>query len=508
MNLKNGVYNKKKPYKKSSYNMKSIIITFKSIKGKDCLLSSSLHRQINVANENILSLRSLLSRELNRNDLGKEVGSINYVSGSNFFFIRTKALQMFSFLPILNSESTESIMPQSFVNHNLKAGDIILSKDSNIGETVILDKDYPNYMLSGALYKLPLNDFDKFYILAFIKHRYFREQLNRLVPKGATLRHAGTKFLDCNIPFPVNNKEAVVNHISNVTKKIVEIEVEIKKRDREINDIIETELVKNQKSNSSYIFSHATYSQLSIRKRLDTGVYSNTFKLITHLLTNYKLGVFYIDAANLRSGSTPKIRDISSYSEGSTRWITPTNCSDWGFIQTHEKIVTPTKNNLSEDAVLLINRTSRGGKGEYVGIATFYDYNTYGKGHHNQGIYRITGYNKELLVFITTFMNTKMMRKYCSALSVGSKMKEIKSEQFLSIPIPVFEQKVLSQVYNLFYTENFDRNIDNILSLQSNNVGLFHLSIAKDILTKYLNSVLDMIIDNIDFNVINNKIIR
>ncbi len=488
--------------------MKSIITTFKSIKGKDCLLSSSLHKQINVANENYLPLRSLLSRELNRNDLGKEVGSINYVSGSNFFFTKTKALQAYSFLPVLNSESTESIMPQAFVDHNLKAGDIILSKDSNIGETVILDKDYPNYMLSGALYKLPLNESDKFYILAFIKHRYYREQLNRLVPKGATLRHAGTKFLDCNIPFPVNNKEAIVNFVSNITKKIVEIEIEIKKRDSEINDTIETELNKNQHTSTIYNFSHATYSKLTIGKRLDTGVYSDTFQRITHLLTNYKGGVFYVDADKLRSGSTPKIRDISNYSEGCLRWITPTNCSDWGFIQTHEKISTPTMNNLNEDAVLLINRTSRGGKGEYVGIGTFYDYNTYGDGHHNQGIYRITGYSKEFLVFITTFMNTKMMRKYCSALSVGSKMKEIKSEQFLSIPIPVLDSKVLKRVYKLFYTENFDRSIENILSLQTHNVGLFHLSVAESILTQYLNSVLDMIIDNIDFNIVNNRIIK
>ena len=488
--------------------MKSIITTFKSIKGKDCLLSSSLYKQINVANENYFPLRSLLSRELSRNDLGKEVGSINYVSGSNFFFTKTKALQAYSFLPVLNSESTESIMPQAFVDHNLKAGDIILSKDSNIGETVILDKDYPNYMLSGALYKLPLNESDKFYILAFIKHRYYREQLNRLVPKGATLRHAGTKFLDCNIPFPVNNKEAIVNFVSNITKKIVEIEIEIKKRDSEINDTIESELNKNQHTSTIYNFSHVTYSKLTIGKRLDTGVYSDTFQRITHLLTNYKGGVFYVDADKLRSGSTPKIRDISNYSEGCLRWITPTNCSDWGVIQTHEKISTPTKNNLNEDAVLLINRTSRGGKGEYVGIGTFYDYNTYGNGHHNQGIYRITGYSKELLVFITTFMNTKMMRKYCSALSVGSKMKEIKSEQFLSIPIPVLDSKVLKRVYKLFYTENFDRSIENILSLHTHNVGLFHLSVAESILTQYLNSVLDMIIDNIDFNIVNNRIIK
>ena len=52
--------------------MKSIITTFKSIKGKNCLLSSSLHKQIDVVNKNHLPLRSLLARELNRNDLGKE----------------------------------------------------------------------------------------------------------------------------------------------------------------------------------------------------------------------------------------------------------------------------------------------------------------------------------------------------------------------------------------------------------------------------------------------------
>lgn len=308
--------------------MKSIITTFKSIKERNCLLSSSLHKQIDVANNNHLPLRNLLYRELNRNDLGKEVGSINYINGSNFFFIKTKALQTFSFLPILNPESTESIMPQSFVDHNLKAGDVILSKDSNIGETIILDQDYPNYMLSGALYKLPLNDSDKFYILSFIKHRYFREQLNRLVPKGATLRHAGTKFLDCNIPFPANNRDAIVDYVSYATRKIVNIEIEIRKRNSQINDIIETEIVKNQKHNNNYICSHTTYKQLSTCKRLDTGVYSDTFQRIFHLLTNYKLGVFYIDTQKLKSGNTPRTRNISSYSEGSTRWITPTNCSD------------------------------------------------------------------------------------------------------------------------------------------------------------------------------------
>lgn len=487
--------------------MKSVITTFKSIKSKGCVLSSLLHKQVDVANENQLPLSRLLSRQLYRDDLGKEVGSINYVNASDFFFVKTKALQPYTFLPVFNKESTENITPQSFVNHDLKAGDIILSKDSNVGEVVILDKDYPCYMLSGALYKLPLTDYYRYYVLAFVKHHYFREQLNRMVPKGAIIRHAGTKFLDCLIPFPSKDRENIIDYVSFVTKKIVGIEIEMKKRHVEINDFIENEIRQSLFACREYKFSYATYGKLSAGKRLDTGIYSDAFQRITHMIENYWNGFFYIEKRKLKSGNTPKMRNISEYEDMGTRWITPTNCSDCGYIQSYEKISMPAKNNLNEDAALLINRTSRGGKGEYVGIGTFYDYRTYGKGHHNQGLYRVTGYDKETLVFITCFMNTKMMRKYCSALSVGSKMKEIKADQFLSIPIPRFNEEALGNVYRLFYTEDFDTGICSVLSMKTENVGLFNLNVAKEKLVRHLNSVLDMITGNIDFKVINNKVV-
>lgn len=462
------------------------------------MLSSSLYKQIDEINNNQQPLGSLLSRGLSRSDLGKEIGSVNYVNNSDFFFVKTKALQPHSFLPIFNSESTESIMPQSFIKYDLKAGDIIISKDSNIGEIIVLDKDYPNYMLSGALYKLPIDETLKYYILSFVKHRFFRDQLDSLVPKGATIRHAGTKFLDCNIPFPVDNKKSVIEYVSDITQRIVRIEAEIIKRYDQLNAVIEDELSKNVKTDNTYKYTYPTYNQISENLRLDTGVYSDGFQKITHLITNYKFGTFYIEEKKIKSGNTPKIREIAKYEEGDIRWVTPTNCSDYGFIQLHEKISSLVKNNLNEDAVLLINRTSRGGKGEYVGIGTFYDYGYYGRGHHNQGMYRITGYDKEVLVFITAFMNMPMMRKYCSALCVGSKMKEIKSEQFLSIPFPKFPKDILEKIYELFYTENYDGSIRSMLSADFTKTGLFHLSVMNDRLKGYLDTLLDMIVENVD----------
>ncbi len=137
-------------------------------------------------------------------------------------------------------------MPNSFVKMNLKAGDLIISKDSNIGEIVILDKDYPNVMLSGALYKLPVSQY-KYYLLAMMKHAIFREQLDFIVPKGATIRHAKTLFLDCEIPMPNENSENVIQFVENLTQAIVNKQRLIKERHRAILPLIEKELLDNQK---------------------------------------------------------------------------------------------------------------------------------------------------------------------------------------------------------------------------------------------------------------------
>ena len=108
--------------------------------------------------------------------------------------------------------------------------------------------------------------------------------------------------------------------------------------------------------------------------------------------------------------------------------------------------------------MLLVNRTSRGGRGEYVGIGMFYDVSKLGKGHHNQGIYRITNYSDKELMFMTCFMNIPMMRKYCAGLSVGSKMKEIKSSQFATIPFPKFPTPIIDRISTL-YSEIIDEDL-------------------------------------------------
>jgi len=272
----------------NSYVKTPTAISFSDIVEKEFTLSSSQYMDLVMPNENFLYVKDFLSRPLQRKDLGVEVGSLNYIGKSTHYFLRTKALQQHSFLPEITGETALPIIPNCFVRMNLIKGDLIISKDSNIGEIVILDKDYPNFMLSGALYKLPVSD-KKFYLLAFIKHNIFREQLDFMVPKGATIRHAKTLFLDCKIPMPNINADETIKFVELLTQAIINKEQLIKERHEKILQQIEQELLNNQKSNE-FKFELPNIKEIENVGRLDTNLYREHFKQIVFQIQNYTKG--------------------------------------------------------------------------------------------------------------------------------------------------------------------------------------------------------------------------
>ena len=225
----------------------SYILTPPTIKWSGMLtkgynMSSAIYAHFTMPNQRYQKVSDLLSHPLMRSDLGQEVGSLSYIERSPYRFIRTKALQEHTFLLTLTDETALPILPSDFVQMDLKKGDLLISKDSNIGEIVILDRDYPNHMLSGAIYKLPVKPEWRYYLLAMIKHNVFREQLDALVPKGATIRHAKTMFLDCKIPLPCSCEEETVKYISVLTQAIIDKETLIRKRHTDILHIIDDEI--------------------------------------------------------------------------------------------------------------------------------------------------------------------------------------------------------------------------------------------------------------------------
>lgn len=380
-------------------------------------------------------------------DKGIEIGSTNYVEKSDYKFIRTAAFTDYKYSIVEDENSVLQISKLAFVDMNLKQNDLLIVKDSNVGEVVLLDSDYPNYMYSSGINRIKISK-DKYYIYAIIKNKKFKEQLFSKIPKGATIMHAKDLYLDCIIPYP--NSRKVVEYVESLIKIIINKENELKNKITKINDIIITELNCSNWNNDSDK-KYPKISQLMQINRLDTGNYTEEFSVIDNNIKNYYNGCFYISADCISGGNTPKQRHIGN-DDLKYYWIVPSYIYNDGTIDLSYRIDCE-KNNINENCMLIINRTSKGGLGEYVGISSYYDYEINGKAQHNQGIYRVKNSDNKKLILMTCLMNSKIYRKYCANLSMGSKMKELKLNNILSIPFPNFPESVVNNICSLYYNK-------------------------------------------------------
>ena len=262
--------------------------TLNEITERNFTLSATQYKTFCIKNSNIKTVADFLERPLLRSDLGIEVGSDCYVDSSNYVFIKTKALQEESYLLNETKDATEYIKHQAFVSMNLKKGDIIISKDSNVGEIVILDKDYPNSMLCGGIYRLPIKKY-KLYLLAFIKNDLFRQQIDFIVPRGSTIRHGKTKFLECKIPMPKTKGNDTIRYIELLMQAIINKEIAIREKHNSIINMIQQELTSNQKE-ITYTFSQPTLNEIMELDRMDSALYTEEFKNKQFLVHNYAHG--------------------------------------------------------------------------------------------------------------------------------------------------------------------------------------------------------------------------
>lgn len=291
-------------------------VSYNDIAANNYSLSASQYRGFYIQNDNRKKVREFLMRPLSNDDLGEEVGSLNYIERSPKSFLKTKALQPHSYIPVLTSESIECVRPSCFVDKNLKKNDIIISKDSNIGESAILDADYPDTMLSGALYRLPECK-NKYYLFAFLKHALFKEQLDYMTPKGSVIRHCKTLFLDCEIPMPNTEAAETIAYVENLVRSVVTKESLIAERHREILRLIDIEL--NNQIDRVFHYQLPSYSDVVDWGRLDAAPYSEECRRMLFRIRNYVGGskTIYEMGFSLSRGQNLQVSNIgdSIYSE-------------------------------------------------------------------------------------------------------------------------------------------------------------------------------------------------
>lgn len=323
---------------KKKYINIPLFTTLDEIVNKGYSLSATQYKSFNISNENIKPLSDFLDRELTREDLGCEVGGECYVENSPFAFIKTKALQPESYLLDENKESMQYITPHNYVKMDLKQGDLLISKDSNVGEIVILDKDYPNAMLCGGIYRLPITK-NKYYLLAFIKSDVFRQQIDFLVPRGSTIRHGKTKFLDCLIPLPNKNSEDTIKYIELLMQAIINKEIEIRKKHNQIITDIQKELESNQ-NKQKFKYDFPNISEIMKLDRMDSSLYSEDFREKEFLITNYKYGYQTLTDKGYRGVRGTSLEnnfiknriDSDVFVEGFYKLIIPTNITKYGTV--------------------------------------------------------------------------------------------------------------------------------------------------------------------------------
>lgn len=413
-------------------------------------VSSSTHRDFSLCPSDYREFKysydgKTLDELVVKKKTGQEIGSEVYIKNTKYKFLKTRNITGNYLLDKQFCETcgnVDSVKP--FVNS------IFIAKDgggTGLGDVAYYDTDQydiNDFISSGILNIVPKEDVF-YYVLAILKYRHFKNFIDTFTKKGSTIRHSKKLALEYKVPFPEEHLD-LINNISSLMKKISDNEIEIRKKFFKVNSIIDSVLLtgdwKSKKANN-------TINCLKNNNcRMDSGMYSDSFVQLTECLKNYSNGCFNVDIEEIKSGNTPEVRVISE--KAKFVWVTPTDIQTNGILNYGAKITMNTSNNINNDCILIINR---GDKFD-VGISMFYDYSFFGKGHHNQGIYRIDCFDKETLICMSAYLNSDFCRKLCSCLSYGTKMREMKSMDFAKLSFPNFDEETKNKIVDLYTCDN------------------------------------------------------
>ncbi len=434
---------------------------------------------------------------------GDEVGSDAYISKSHKFFIRNKSLQPDSFSFSFSEDSVVPILPDKFVNLHLKEGDIVISKDSNVGEVVILEKDYPDHMLSGGLYKMPVRE-NKYYLFAFLKHDFFKTQLNFLVSKGATIRHAKKLFLDCQIPLPPEKgRNGVIKFVETLVGAIIEKEKWIRVNEKKIFEIIEKELTDNQKA-KSFSYRFPNLNDLQKTSRIDAGFYCESYIQKQFLMKNYihDAGTIKDWGYDIGRGQNLQVSAIgkSIYSDkkrdGFYILVRPTNISDFGTVSKYEYLGSAQGlSTISEGDIIF---SAEGSIGKCIMFANPKEKlitNIHGI------VLRKKNHNQIESAFVASFLRYLRKVGVLDYISVGGQGGSLAMKYWSEVKIPFFPKNKQEEIANLYHSSASyptnkitGSNFEKIDADANKNFGILELDHQLRIMKEFLQTTIDKIV--------------
>lgn len=381
-------------------------------------------------------------------------------------FIKTANLSEDRFL--LNYDTVELCKPVGKVN--LRDEDILLAKDggaNGLGEACMYlsDNDSEGDYICGEILGLRCKDgVDKYYVLAVLKSKYFKEYLNAVTPEGSTLRHS--KLLALEFDLPLSKWKEKMEYISYQTQIIIKMEKELKNKIACINSLFETELKIKEKSNYTY---YPKISEIKEVGRMDTGAYLSEYVHLTNIIKSYKGGYEYILKENMTPGRTPKDYIYTNKkNKNVVLWITPKNLSPMELdFETY--IHTEEHNNIKSNSIV-ISGIRYLGNGFYIeeGIDALCNQNTIIINHSDK---------KSKQIYLLAFLCSLIGKKMLMAWRVDGMVPIIYRDDISKIPIPKLDSEIEKKIVKLYYNKD-DLTLSNTENMeeQIKNMGIYQLN--------------------------------
>lgn len=264
---------------------------------------------------------------------GIEPGSSSYVSGSSQYFLRNSCINNIQFS--VDKSKYICLNPKYYSDCVIEDGDVLFCTDANIGDCCLFISDEESVNFSSGMIKLNFKEEKyKYYVMAFLRDDYFREQLNAKTPKGATIRHSGDLFLECEIPDAPD--EWVYCLTQALIKNIAFAEHISNSKLRKSESLLYDELMT-----CNYEYDNPSINQLQKKARLDSGIYSNTVFQWRKNIENFKNGFTDLDGFGFKTqrGPSLQVRDLgrsiqtSTYRNGYNILIYPSDISSSGYVE-------------------------------------------------------------------------------------------------------------------------------------------------------------------------------
>ena len=368
-------------------------------------------------------------------------------------FIKTGNLSPYRM--IVDFSSTQYCKPNG--NDDLIDGDILIAKDggtTGLGETSLYFKDKgidTDYYCGEILRIRVLPEYNKWFILAILKSKYFKEYMNIVTPGGSTLRHSKLLALKFKVPYPINKNSEIIDYIGVLMQNLIDKERKMKEKIKKIDELILQELYSDLGSKKLPAYSYPKISNLKAINRLDTGVYTKEYFNIQSIIKSYEDGYFYIPKENIAPGKTPDDYIYTDQKSSNTNlWITPKNIDSLELL--YETYINTKSTSKVKDYDIILSGIRYLGYGYFVNKDKLV--------YCNQNTLVISNSNNmDEQIYLLAFLTSSIGQKLQLSWRVDGMVPIIYKDDVAKIPIPKLKNETKEKIKELYY---MDKNIDKI----------------------------------------------